>query len=80
MSQHNSATLPAISQAGFEPHAAFFETGRYAAYLGATTEFSKMEGMTYDGDNRVLYASMSFMRNGMTDNTTRYDIGKHQED
>lgn len=31
-----------------EKAAAFLETRRYAATLGATTEFEKEEGITYD--------------------------------
>jgi secreted PhoX family phosphatase len=33
---------------GMEKAAAFLETRRYAAYLGATTEFTKMEGIAHD--------------------------------
>ena len=33
---------------GADTAAAFLETRRYAAYLGATTEFTKMEGITHD--------------------------------
>ena len=34
-------------RSGMEKAAAYLETGRYAAYKGATYEWRKMEGMTY---------------------------------
>ena len=47
-----------------EKAAAFLETRRYAAYKGATTEFSKWEGITYDPKRNMLYTSMSAVRRG----------------
>ncbi|GIL56344.1 hypothetical protein Vafri_11722 [Volvox africanus] len=44
---------------GSETFAAFFETRRFAAYLGATTEWSKWEGITLDTRRRKLYTSLS---------------------
>lgn len=41
------------------------ETRRYAAYLGATTEFRKEEGLTYDADRNVLYVAFSRIEKGM---------------
>ncbi|GLC38775.1 hypothetical protein PLESTM_000774600 [Pleodorina starrii] len=52
---------------GAEMFAAFFETRRYAAYLGATTEWSKWEGITLDVNRRKLYTAMSDVRQGMED-------------
>lgn len=52
---------------GKEKAAAFLETRRYAAYLGATTEFRKEEGITYNPDDKKLYVAMSQVRKGMTD-------------
>ncbi|MCX7738630.1 MAG: DUF839 domain-containing protein [Hydrogenothermaceae bacterium] len=49
--------------------AAFLETRKYASYLGATVEFEKGEGITYDPDNRKLYFAISSIRNGMADKT-----------
>ncbi|KAI7839227.1 hypothetical protein COHA_007040 [Chlorella ohadii] len=66
---------------GMETAAAFLETRRYAAYLGATTEFSKWEGITFDAKRGLLYTAMSDIRYGMEDNKskgkaeTKYDIG-----
>ena len=44
---------------GMEKAAAFLETRRYAAYLGATTEFTKMEGVTYNDRDRKAYVVIS---------------------
>lgn len=49
--------------------AAFLETRKYAAYLGATVEFDKGEGLTFDPDNKKIYIAISSIRNGMTDTT-----------
>jgi len=56
---------------GQEKAATFFETRRYAGYLGATTEFSKWEGMTFDPVRRQLYAAISVVREGMEDYANR---------
>ena len=50
---------------GMEKAAAFLETRRYAAYLGATTEFEKMEGVTLNAADRKVYVAMTRMSNGM---------------
>jgi uncharacterized protein len=52
---------------GMEKAAAFLESSRYASYMGATTEFEKMEGITLDPDTRTLYLAMSRVRTAMTD-------------
>ncbi len=54
-------------KSGQETAAAFLETRRYAAMLGATTEFRKEEGVTFDPDNGVLYVAMSAVAYGMED-------------
>lgn len=65
---------------GMEMLAAFFETRRYAAYVGGTTEFSKWEGITFDAKRNKLYTAMSDVRFGMEDfkargaNSSTYDI------
>ncbi|WP_345976498.1 alkaline phosphatase PhoX [Sulfurimonas sp. HSL3-7] len=53
--------------AGKETEAAFLETRRYAAMLGATTEFRKEEGITFNPDERKLYVAMSQVTKGMSD-------------
>ncbi len=50
---------------GMEKAAAFLETRRYAAYLGATTEFEKMEGVTLNAADRKVYIAITRMSNGM---------------
>ncbi len=48
--------------------AAFLETRKYASYLGATIEFRKEEGITYDAKNNKLYVAMSRINASMEDN------------
>ena len=50
--------------------AAFLETRRYAAYVGATTEFEKFEGVAYNARDGKAYVAMSRMRSGMESVTT----------
>jgi secreted PhoX family phosphatase len=52
---------------GMELAAAFLETRRYAAYLGATTEFTKMEGQAHNAADKKVYTVMSYVRTGMID-------------
>ncbi|MEZ5561038.1 MAG: DUF839 domain-containing protein [Pseudomonadales bacterium] len=52
---------------GMEKAAAFLETSRYAAMLGATLEFEKMEGITHDPETNTMFLAMSRVRTRMTD-------------
>ena len=52
---------------GMEQAAAFLESRRYGAMLGATSEFTKMEGVTHNPDDRKLYLAMSYIEAGMLD-------------
>ncbi len=52
---------------GMETVASRVETRRYAAMMGATTEFRKEEGITYNADDNVLYVAMSEVGKGMGD-------------
>ena len=52
---------------GMEKAASRLETRRYAAIMGATTEFRKEEGITYDPDHKKLYVAMSEVVRGMED-------------
>jgi secreted PhoX family phosphatase len=52
---------------GREKAAAFLETRRYAALLGATIEFNKMEGVTVNVKDKKAYIAMSRIEKGMTD-------------
>jgi secreted PhoX family phosphatase len=58
--------------------AAFLESRKYAAYLGATMEFRKGEGLTYDPKRNRLYFAISAIDKSMLDNykeeETRNDI------
>jgi secreted PhoX family phosphatase len=54
---------------GMEKAAAFLETRRYAAYLGATTEFTKMEYIAYNKTDKKFYITISRIEAGMTDTT-----------
>jgi len=57
---------------GKEKAAAFLETRRYAAILGATTEFNKEEGVTFNSENNKLYVAMSVVKSGMKDESASY--------
>lgn len=52
---------------GMEKAAAFLETRRYAALLGATIEFTKMEGVTVNAKDKKVYLAMTRIQNGMED-------------
>lgn len=56
-----------IVRSGQEKAAAFLETRRYAALKGATTEFTKMEGIAVNAKDKRLYVAMSAIRDSMTD-------------
>ncbi|NGY06846.1 PhoX family protein [Solimonas terrae] len=68
-------------KSGQEKAAAFLESRRYAAYLGATTELRKEEGVTFDPDGKKLYVAYSEINSGMEDNkkagvaNTANDVG-----
>ena len=47
--------------------AAFLETRRYAALLGATTEFSKMEYIAFNKADKKFYVTISRVEAGMAD-------------
>ncbi len=75
---HEKATVEWLRvKPGMEKAAAFLETRRYAAYVGATTEFEKFEGVTVNAKDKKVYAAMTRMRSGMepsADATVRDDI------
>lgn len=52
---------------GMAQAAAFLEPRRYGAMLGATSEFTKMEGVTHNAADRKLYVAMSYVEAGMLD-------------
>ncbi len=47
--------------------AAFLETRRYGAMLGATSEFEKMEGVAYNAKDNKAYVALTRMTKGMSD-------------
>ena len=54
------------------------ETRRYAAMMGATLEFRKEEGITYDADNNKIYVAMSAIEKGMLDGASQ-DLGGNND-
>jgi secreted PhoX family phosphatase len=70
---------------GMDEIASRLESRRYAALKGATTEFRKMEGITYNSDDNILYLAMSAIAYGMEDNSkkgkesTKYDGGGNND-
>ena len=55
---------------GMEKAAAFLETRRYAALLGATTEFAKMEGVSHNEADKKAYVVISRIEGGMLASAT----------
>lgn len=55
---------------GMETAAAFLETRRYAALMGATAEFTKMEGIAVNAKDKKIYMAMSRIEKGMKASTT----------
>ena len=70
-----AVVLPQVASAADEellvstndPMAAFLETRAYAAKMGATAEFRKMEGVAYDKVNNKIYIAMSSIDKTMSD-------------
>jgi hypothetical protein len=54
------------------------ETRRYATMMGATLEFRKEEGITYDADNNKVYVAMSAVEKGMEDGASQ-DLGGNND-
>lgn len=55
---------------GMEKTAAFLESRRYGALLGATSEFNKMEGVTLNTKDKKVYMAISNMSGGMAVSAT----------
>ena len=60
---------------GMDIAASRLETGRYAAYRGASTEFRKLKGATFDADTSRLYISVSRIKRGLLDGDKKHDKG-----
>ncbi|WP_213303627.1 PhoX family protein [Paraburkholderia sacchari] len=50
---------------GMEKAAAFLETHRYAALLGASMAFTKLEGTTVNAKDKIVYSAMSRIETSM---------------
>ncbi len=64
---------------GMEAVASRLETSRYAAMLGATAEFRKMEGAAYDPTGNRLYVAMTQVAKGMLDSDEKADVPDHND-
>ncbi|KAF6262042.1 hypothetical protein COO60DRAFT_687772 [Scenedesmus sp. NREL 46B-D3] len=60
---------------GMETAAAFLESRRVAAIKGATTEWEKLEGVTYDPHRRRLYMALSSVDRGMLEGNAYDGLG-----
>jgi len=72
--QHQCLKLKDVNNDGVvdtadEVIASRLETRRWAAMEGGTTEFRKMEGITFDPEHSRLYLAMSEVDRGMLDHT-----------
>ncbi|HOE40653.1 MAG TPA: DUF839 domain-containing protein [Rhodoferax sp.] len=72
----NGATEWVKFAAGKEKAAAFLETHRYAATLGGSLEFTKMEGVTLNRKDKVAYIAMSRIEKSMADTSGDIQVGK----
>ena len=57
--------------------AAFLESRRYAALMGATTEFSKMEYIAFNETDRKFYLTISRVERGMSDKAGDIQVDKN---
>ena len=62
--------------AGQEKAAAFLETHRYAAVQGGSLEFTKMEGVALNRQDKLAYVAMSRIEKGMIDVLGDVRVGK----
>jgi uncharacterized protein len=59
---------------GKEKAAAFLETHRYAAYVGASMGFTKMEGTTVNVKDKVAYSALSACRDSMVAGSAKGNV------
>lgn len=64
----SSQTIWLKLKPGMEKAAAFLETRRYAAYMGATTEFTKGEGVSFNEKDKKMYYAISYIKGSMLTN------------
>jgi hypothetical protein len=55
---------------GMQNVAAFLEPRRYAAWLGATTEWNKMEGIAANNADKKAYMAISYLQKGMLEDSS----------
>jgi len=60
---------------GMAQAAAFLETRRYAAYLGATSEFTKMEGVALNEADKKAYIAISYQYRSLADTVGDLQFG-----
>lgn len=73
-----STHLALDSAQKIEIAASRLETRRYAALKGATTEFNKEEGITFDKNSGKLYVAISDASKGMENNSSS-DVGGNND-
>ena len=59
-----------VLKPGMEKAAAFLETRRYTALMGGTTEWTKMEGIAVNAQDKKLYMAMSRIESSMRSDPT----------
>jgi len=66
---------------GMDEIASRLESRRFAAIKGATTEFRKMEGITHNPKDNILYISMSSIEKGMQADAKKgkYELGGNND-
>lgn len=64
----SSETIWLKLKPGMEKAAAVLETRRYAAYRGATTEFTKGEGVAINHKDKKMYYALSYIQSSMLAN------------
>ncbi|KXH83758.1 S-layer homology domain-containing protein [Sporosarcina sp. HYO08] len=62
---------------GMEKAAAFLESRRYGAMLGATSEFNKMEGLALNAQDKKVYMAIADQSRGMEKDTKGEDPTDH---
>jgi hypothetical protein len=66
-------------KAGQEALASRLETRRMAALRGATTEFSRFEGLTFSAERMEIYTPLTTISRGMKDGDATYDVGTRND-
>ncbi|MFD0676564.1 MULTISPECIES: alkaline phosphatase PhoX [unclassified Paenibacillus] len=62
---------------GMEKAAAFLESRRYGAIVGATAEFNKMEGVSINQKDKKVYVAMSYVEKAMEKDAKNEDPADH---